>query len=75
MPARRILPVEATSSEYQDQYVKPYHAALFIEPRLANARPSDWTTVSKDDALMRDLLAAYFMHEYHFLPVFQKDYF
>lgn len=71
----RIFLAEHASSEYRDEYVKPYHAAVFVEPRLANGKPSAWTTVSKDDALMRDLLAAYFMHEYHLFPLFQKNYF
>jgi hypothetical protein len=31
--------------------------------------------LSKDDVLLRDLLAAYFTHEYHLFPVFHKDYF
>ncbi|KAF3011042.1 hypothetical protein E8E13_011043 [Curvularia kusanoi] len=46
-----------------------------IEPRLESAKPSEWTTVSKDDALMRKLLAAFFTHEYHLSPAFYKDYF
>jgi hypothetical protein len=73
-PQRRILP-DVNSLLYQSQYVKPYHAAVFVEPRLENARPSEWTTVCKDDVLLRDLLAAYFTHEYHLFPVFHKDYF
>ncbi|KAF2624882.1 hypothetical protein BU25DRAFT_347202 [Macroventuria anomochaeta] len=73
-PQRRILP-GIDSLVYQSQYVKPYHAAAFVEPRLNAARPSEWTTVCKDDALLRDLLAAYFMHEYHLFPAFHKDYF
>ena len=72
-PKQHIFPAEA-SSIHQDSYVKPYHAAVFVERRLENARPSEWTTVSKDNALMRDLLATYFTHEYHLFPVFQKDY-
>jgi hypothetical protein len=65
----------ATASKYRSEHVKPYHAAVFVEPRLGKTRPSEWTTVSKDDALLRDLLAAYLTHEYHLVPVFQKDYF
>lgn len=61
---------EPRPSEVQSQYVKPYHAAVFVDPRLDYAKPSEWTTVSKDDSLMRDLLAAYFTHEYHLWPVF-----
>lgn len=70
----QILP-DIDSLTYQSQYVKPYHAAVFFEPRLENARPSEWTTVSIDDVLMRALLAAYFTHEYHLFPAFHKDYF
>jgi hypothetical protein len=71
----RVLPGGSTSPMYQGPYVKPYHAAVFVEPLLEKTRPSEWTTVSKDDAFMRDLLAAYFTQEYHLMPVFQKDYF
>ncbi|EOA89630.1 uncharacterized protein SETTUDRAFT_103856 [Exserohilum turcica Et28A] len=74
-PEHRVFPPEYTSSEYRSEYVRPYHAAVLIEPRIENVKPSEWTTVSKDDALMRDLLTAYFAHEYHLWPVFHKDYF
>jgi hypothetical protein len=66
---------EPASSMALDPYNKPFHAAIFVEPRLEAARPSEWTSVSKDDALMRQLLAAYFTQEYQLFPVFQKDYF
>lgn len=69
------VPPEGTLSTYMSPYVKPYHAAVFTEPRLENARPSDWTNVSKDDVLMRNLLAAYFTHDYPSWPVFHKDHF
>ncbi|CAI6315083.1 unnamed protein product [Periconia digitata] len=74
-PNHRVFPAEYASSENRSEYVKPYHAAVFVEPRLENLKPSEWTTVSKDDALMRELLVAYFTHEYHLWPIFQKDYF
>lgn len=61
--------------EYQIEYVKPYHAGVIVEPQLENVRPSEWTTISKDDSLLRDLLAAYFTYEYPLFPVFQKDLF
>jgi len=70
-----VFPAEHASSVYQSEYTKPYHAAVFVKPRPQNVKPSEWTTVSKDDMLMRDLLAAYFTHEYHLFPLFQKDYF
>jgi hypothetical protein len=62
-------------STHETQYVRPYHAATLVEPRLERARPSDWTTVCSDDVLLREILAAYFTHEYHLFPAFHKGYF
>ncbi|EUC50478.1 hypothetical protein COCMIDRAFT_32300 [Bipolaris oryzae ATCC 44560] len=73
-PQQSVVPARATQT-YQDMYVKPYHAAIFVEPRLENTRISEWTTVCGDEGLMRKLLDAYFTHEYHLWPVFHKDYF
>lgn len=72
-PNQRIFPAEYASSEYRSEYVRPYHAAVLVEPRLRSVKPSEWTTVCKDDALLRELLTAYFTHEYHLWPAFQKD--
>lgn len=74
-PNHLVLLEDHTSSRYRNEYLKPYHAAVLVEPRLQNVKPSEWTSVSKDDTLMRDLLTAYFTHEYHLWPFFQKDYF
>lgn len=63
------------SAEYGSLYLKPFHAAQVIEPRLSNARPSLWTTICDDDVLMRDLLGVFFRCEYHFTAAFQKDVF
>lgn len=73
-PELRILP-DINSMTYQSQYNTPYHGAVLIEPRLEAVKPSEWTTVCKDDALLRKLLAAFFTHEYHLCPAFHKDYF
>ncbi|EMD69258.1 hypothetical protein COCSADRAFT_130800 [Bipolaris sorokiniana ND90Pr] len=73
-PQQSVVPAK-TAQTYQDMYVKPYHAAIFVEPRLENTRISEWTTVCGDEGLMRKLLDAYFTHEYHIWPVFHKDYF
>ena len=70
-----MFPREAGDLEHQSQYLKPYHAAELVEPLLEKAKPSLWTSVSKDDGFMRALLGAYFAHEYHSFPVFHKDYF
>lgn len=59
----------------QSPYLKPYHAAKIAEPLLDKIRPSDWTAVTKDNALLRKLLDAYFLMEYQWLPVFHKDLF
>lgn len=73
---RALLPSVGTClSETQSPYVKPFHSAEVVEPLLNSAKPSDWTQVSSDDALMRKLLAFYFSGEYHWFPPFQKDYF
>lgn len=74
-PEHIIFPAERASLEYRSEYAKPYHAAVFVEPGLEKVKPSEWTTVCKDDILMRDLLATYFTHEYPLFPLFQKDYF
>lgn len=71
--ASRIPSVKST--EYKSLYLKPFHAAQVIEPRLSNARPSLWTSICDDDVLMRDLLGVFFLCEYQSLAAFQKDYF
>jgi hypothetical protein len=53
----------------------PFHAANVVEPLLNDVKPLDWTSVSKDDALMLDLLAVWFRCEYSFASAFQKDFF
>ncbi|KAK8013452.1 hypothetical protein PG991_009045 [Apiospora marii] len=68
-------PADRQNQALESIYLKPFHAAELIEPRLAAAKPSLWTNVSSDDELMRSLIAAYFRHEYHTFPVFHKDYF
>lgn len=83
-PSQQPKPSESTSTsrisglrstEYRSLYLKPFHAAEVIEPRLSSARPSLWTTICDDDVLMRDLLGVFFRCEYHFTAAFQKDYF
>ncbi|KAL7913972.1 hypothetical protein GGI35DRAFT_231253 [Trichoderma velutinum] len=63
------------SNNYQDVYLKPFHAAEVIDPRLTDAKISSWTAVCKDDGLMRQLLSVFLRCEYHFTSAFQKDYF
>ncbi|GAB0134298.1 hypothetical protein EsDP_00002676 [Epichloe bromicola] len=63
------------SSEGHSPYTKPYHSAGVVDPLLGSAKPSEWTTVSADDAMMRKMLQVYFLNEYTWLNCFQKDYF
>ncbi|KAL7936549.1 hypothetical protein V8C35DRAFT_295798 [Trichoderma chlorosporum] len=66
---------DSGSGNVQSVYLKPFHAAEVIDPRLTDAKISSWTTVCKDDVLMRQLLGVFLRCEYHFTSVFQKDYF
>ncbi|KAI5465269.1 hypothetical protein BGZ63DRAFT_436822 [Mariannaea sp. PMI_226] len=63
------------SDEYQNLYLKPFHAAQVVDAQLADVKLSTWTTVCNDDTLMRDLLGVFFRCEYHFTAAFQKDLF
>jgi hypothetical protein len=73
--SRRDLSVCTDDATYKSAYLMPFHAANVVEPLLSNVRPSDWTSVSKDDAWMRDLLGVWFRCEYSFASAFQKDLF
>ncbi|KAJ3538441.1 hypothetical protein NM208_g5904 [Fusarium decemcellulare] len=63
------------SSEVYTPYLKPYHAAEIIDPQLSAVVPSKWTTVCSDDALMRRLLAGFFLQDHDWWTAFHKDYF
>ncbi|KAI9705941.1 MAG: hypothetical protein M1836_005347 [Candelina mexicana] len=69
------LVADLDSHEYQSLYLKPFHAAQVVDPRLSDVKISLWTTVCKDDVLMRDLLGVFLRCEYHFTAAIQKDYF
>ncbi|KAF4460076.1 Zn(2)-C6 fungal-type DNA-binding domain [Fusarium albosuccineum] len=62
-------------TENQSPYLKPFHAAVLVDPLLDSVKPSTWTSVSTDDDLMRDLLAAYFLSEHMFFPHINKNLF
>ena len=63
------------SHEYRSLYLKPFHGAQVVEPRLSDVKISLWTTVCSDDVLMRELLGAFLHCEYHFTAAVQKDLF
>lgn len=69
------LPAHAPAPEPQSPYLKPYHAAEVVDALIGNVSPSEWTTVSSEDALMRKLLSLFFRNQYQWFPSFQKDYF
>ncbi|KAK3358721.1 hypothetical protein B0T25DRAFT_599547, partial [Lasiosphaeria hispida] len=62
-------------ARYQCIYLKPYHTAKIIDPRLSQIKASRWTTVISDSDLFSKLLHAYLLHEYPTYPTFHKDYF
>ncbi|KAL2261349.1 hypothetical protein VTK26DRAFT_4346 [Humicola hyalothermophila] len=78
---QRLLPDSPTDTSFvdgaghRDPYLKPYLSAKVIHPWLDSVKPSKWTVVSKDDALMRRILHDYFLFEYDAFTFFHKDYF
>ncbi|KAM0250878.1 hypothetical protein ACHAQJ_008456 [Trichoderma viride] len=74
-PIASSLAGDMGSDEYQNLYLKPFHAAEVIDPLITNAKISSWTRVCKDDVLMRDLLGVFFRCEHQFTAAFQKEYF
>lgn len=59
----------------RDPYLKPYLSATVVHPWLDSVKPSRWTTISSDDALMRKILHDYFLFESDWFPFIHKDYF
>ncbi|KAM3494163.1 hypothetical protein MY3957_002615 [Beauveria namnaoensis] len=65
----------AVWDQNKPQYMKPYRAADMADSRLKSVLPTQWTTVSRDDMLMRSLLQDFFLYEYPWYPFFQIDHF
>ncbi|KAF5695660.1 3-carboxy-cis,cis-muconate cycloisomerase [Fusarium denticulatum] len=63
------------TSEARALYDAPYSTARMVSSILDDCRPSQWTTVSSNDDLLREILRCYFTSVYVFLPFFHKDYF
>ncbi|KAF5657011.1 polyketide synthase [Fusarium heterosporum] len=63
------------TSEVRALYNAPYSSARIVNSILDTCRPSNWTTVSSNDGLLREILRCYFASVYVFLPFFHKDYF
>ncbi|RYO76663.1 hypothetical protein DL766_009508 [Monosporascus sp. MC13-8B] len=62
-------------NESERMYFMPYHAAEIVDPRISAVDASYWTTVNRDNTLLRVLLGTYFVSEYRFHPYFDKDLF
>ena len=56
-------------------YARPFRAAGLVEPLLTGASPSEWTSVSSNNVLMRNLIEKYFLNEYPSIFPLHKDYF
>jgi hypothetical protein len=58
-------------------YRIPYTGARMYDARLASQslRPSKWTSITKDDNLLRSLLEVYFLYEFPLWSCFHKDIF
>lgn len=62
-------------SDYQTQYMVPYHAARLVDHRIDKSMPSKWTIVTSNEELLRELLNIYFLFEYSAHPFFNRDFF
>ncbi|KAK3496731.1 uncharacterized protein B0T23DRAFT_63586 [Neurospora hispaniola] len=75
---RSINPYVAHGSAvdlHSDPYHKPYHSATVENSRLEKMQPSQWTSVSTDDALLRKFLHDYIMYDYGWNYFLHLDYF
>jgi hypothetical protein len=65
----------SAGNEEKSPYLKPFHAAVLVDPLLDSVQPFRWTTVSRDDKLMRDLLRIYFLREHMWFTYLNKNLF
>jgi hypothetical protein len=75
MASDRQTSPSSADEKYRAQYLRPLLAAEIVDPRLDTIKPSMWTNVCTDDDLMRVILRAYFLAEYHRFTFFHKDHF
>ena len=61
---RRQDELDVLAKRYLPQYLRPYHAAKLVEPRLGMADVTRWTQVITDDKLFVSILSAYLLQEY-----------
>lgn len=58
-----------------DQLFDRYQGCEIVEPMLDEVQPSQWTTVTDDNEVMRSLLSLFFQGEYRWGSIFHKDHF
>jgi hypothetical protein len=59
----------------KSNYGRSFLTARMVDPLLADAQPSHWTTVSTNDRLLRNILESYFINQYPRQFFFFKTYF
>lgn len=72
-PSHSSAPSQVATKE--TIYLRPFHAAEVIDPRISDLNIASWTTVCDDNVLMRDLLCRWLRCEYHFTAAVQLDLF
>lgn len=65
--------LDALAKRYPPQYLRPYHVAKLVDPRLGRVDVTKWTVVITDNKLFISMLSAYLLQEYPGFPVFHKD--
>jgi hypothetical protein len=65
----------AETSAEDKVYAIPYHAAKIADPRLDQADPTQYTTVSTTKSVLLSLINIYLLHEYPWNSFFNADLF
>ncbi|KAI4663077.1 uncharacterized protein J4E79_004391 [Alternaria viburni] len=65
---------EAHLAPQESNYWRPLSSAKLVDPLLEDAQPSQWTSVSSNDRLLRNILESYFVNQYPRQFFFVKNY-
>ncbi|KAL7928301.1 putative zinc finger protein [Trichoderma chlorosporum] len=74
-PSSETESMQRNENEHPSRYLKPFHAAVLVDPVLSSVKPSTWTSVSADNELMRSLLGEYFLREHMWFTYINKNLF
>lgn len=74
-PEDRVAPGKGPVSSTTSPYYQQDFACEVVEPLIEEVQPSQWTTVTADDEMMRSLLTVFFQLQYRWFSIFHKDYF